>query len=141
MNKPDKLITDFLKKHHVLTLATCTANQAWCANCFYVWLEDGCCFVFTPAPVTRHGSEATQNPQVAGSVVLETNSVGKVEGIQFTGTMEVPEGELAEKAKFAYLKRFPVAVLMKTNLWVVKVNHLKMTDNRLGFGKKLVWER
>jgi len=54
--------------------------------------------------------------------------------------MEVPEGDLAEKAKVAYLKRFPVAILMKTNLWVVKVRYIKMTDNRLGFGKKLIWE-
>ena len=141
MNKPEKIVTDFLKKHHVLTLATCAENQAWCANCFYVWLEDECCFVFTTDPATRHGSEATNNPNVAGSVVLETSVVGKIQGVQFTGIMEVPEGELAEKAKFAYLKRFPVAVLMKTNLWVVKTNYLKMTDNRLGFGKKLIWER
>jgi hypothetical protein len=97
--------------------------------------------VFTTDPVTRHGAEATQNPQVAGSVVLETSVVGKIQGIQFAGTMDVPEGELAEKARFAYLKRFPVAILMKTNLWVVKVTQLKMTDNRLGFGKKLIWDR
>lgn len=140
MNQPDKRITDFIKKHHVLTLATAIDNNPWCANCFYVWLEDENCFVFTTDPVTKHGSDAIKNPQVAGSVVLETRVVGKVQGIQFTGTMEVPEGDLAEKAKIAYLKRFPVAILMKTNLWVVKAIYIKMTDNRLGFGKKLIWE-
>lgn len=141
MNQPDKRIVEFLRKHHVLTLATCTENTPWCANCFYVWLEDENCFVFTTDPVTRHGSEAIKNPQVAGSVVLETSIVGKVQGVQFTGKMVVPEGDLAEKAKRVYLKRFPVAVLMKTNLWVVQVESIKMTDNRLGFGKKLIWER
>ena len=140
MNQPDKRIVEFLRKHHVLTLATCTENTPWCANCFYVWLEDENCFVFTTDPVTRHGSEALKNPQVAGSVVLETSIVGKVQGVQFTGKMVVPEGDLAEKAKLVYLKRFPVAVLMKTNLWVVQVESIKMTDNRLGFGKKLIWE-
>ncbi len=141
MNQPDKIIIEFLRKHHVLTLATCAENTPWCANCFYVWLEDENCFVFTTDPVTRHGSEAIKNPQVAGSVVLETSIVGKVQGVQFTGKMVVPEGDLAEKAKRVYLKRFPVAVLMKTNLWVVQVESIKMTDNRLGFGKKLIWER
>ena len=140
MNQPDKRITEFIKKHHVLTLATSTENNPWCANCFYVWLDNENCFVFTTDPVTKHGSDAIKNPQVAGSVVLETSVVGKVQGIQFTGTMEVPEDDLAEKAKVAYLKRFPVAILMKTNLWVVKAGYIKMTDNRLGFGKKLIWE-
>jgi uncharacterized protein YhbP (UPF0306 family) len=140
MNQPDKRITEFIKKHHVLTLATSNENNPWCANCFYVWLDNENCFVFTTDPVTKHGSDAIKNPQVAGSVVLETSVVGKVQGIQFTGTMKVPEGDLAEKAKVAYLKRFPVAILMKTNLWVVKAGYIKMTDNRLGFGKKLIWE-
>jgi uncharacterized protein YhbP (UPF0306 family) len=28
---------------------------------------------------------------------------------------------------------------MNTHLWVVKLTMIKMTDNRLGFGKKLIW--
>jgi uncharacterized protein YhbP (UPF0306 family) len=77
---------------------------------------------------------------VACSIVLETQSVGKIRGIQFRGIMEKPGKELKLKAKMAYLKRFPYAALMKTSLWIVKVNYIKMTDNRLGFGKKLIWE-
>ncbi len=37
MNKPDKKITEFILKHHVLTLATSADNSPWCANCFYVY--------------------------------------------------------------------------------------------------------
>jgi uncharacterized protein YhbP (UPF0306 family) len=50
-----------------------------------------------------------------------------------------PEGELLARAKSGYLKRFPVAILMDTRLWIVKLTCIKMTDNRLGFGKKIVW--
>ncbi len=46
---------------------------------------------------------------------------------------------MLSKARWAYLKRFPLAVLMDTHLWVVKLTFIKMTDNRLGFGKKIVW--
>ena len=141
MSHPEKLVLDFIKKHHVLTLATSINNNPWCANCFYVYLENEDCFVFTTDPVTKHGSDAIANPDVAGSVVLETSIIGKIQGLQFRGVMEVPEGELVEKAKIAYLKKFPVAILMKTNLWVVKVNYMNMTDNWLGFGKKLIWEK
>jgi uncharacterized protein YhbP (UPF0306 family) len=46
---------------------------------------------------------------------------------------------MLKKSKKAYLKKFPVALLMETTLWVVGITYLKMTDNRLGFGKKIVW--
>ena len=124
MNHPEKRITDFIRKHHVLTLATCVENNPWCANCFYVWLEDENCFVFTSDDATKHVQDVNENPKVAGSVVLETNVVGKIQGIQFRGEMKVPEGSLAEKAKSAYLKRFPFAILMKTNLWILRVDYI-----------------
>jgi hypothetical protein len=140
MGHPEKRIVDFISQHHVLTLATCVENNPWCANCFYVWLEDENCFVFTTDNATKHAQDAIQNQNVAGSVVLETSVVGKIRGIQFRGTMQIPENELASKARFAYLKKFPFAILMDTKLWIVRVNYIKMTDNRLGFGKKLIWE-
>jgi uncharacterized protein YhbP (UPF0306 family) len=78
---------------------------------------------------------------VAGSVVLETMIIGKIRGIQFRGIISEPAGDLAAKAKNAFLKRFPVAMLMETRLWVVELIHIKMTDNRLGFGKKMIWDK
>jgi len=71
--------------------------------------------------------------------VLETMVIGKIRGIQFQGRVSEPEGELMSKSKTAYLKRFPVAILMDTRLWIVKLSYIKMTDNRLGFGKKLIF--
>jgi uncharacterized protein YhbP (UPF0306 family) len=141
MKNPEKRIIDFIHQHHVLTLATCVDNHAWCANCFYVYLEDENCFVFTSENKTKHVQDVMVNSRVAGSVVLETSTVGKIRGIQFNGKMEIPKNDLADKAKYAYLKRFPFAVLMKTSLWVIHVDYIKMTDNRLGFGKKLIWEK
>ena len=141
MKNPEKRIVDFINEHHVLTLATSLENNPWCANCFYIYLEEENCFVFTSDDATKHVQDVLENSKVAGSVVLETNTVGKIQGIQFRGTMEKPEGNLNSKAKKAYLKRFPYAVLMKTSLWVLFPDYIKMTDNRLGFGKKLIWEK
>jgi uncharacterized protein YhbP (UPF0306 family) len=140
MNHPDKRIVDFIKEHHVLTLATCTDNNAWCAHCYYVWLNDENCFAFTSGLDSKHVQDVNVNPKVAGSVVLETKIVGKVQGIQFTGTMEIPGNDLASKAKIAYLKRFPLAVVLKSPLWVLRADYIKMTDNLLGLGKNLIWE-
>jgi len=141
MTELNPRISEFLHKHHVLTLATCAENVPWCANCFYVWLEERASFVFTSDNQTKHIQDLREGNLVAGSVVLETESIGKIRGIQFTGRLDKPEGELAKISKKAYLKRFPYAVLMKTNIWVLEVDYIKMTDNRLGFGKKLIWER
>jgi uncharacterized protein len=137
----DKRVIEFFRKHHVLTIATTVDNEPWCANCFYTYLEEDNALVFTTDADTRHGREFLKNPVVSGSVVLETMAVGKIQGIQFQGIVSEPSGELLSKAKWAYLKKFPPAVLMNTHLWVVELTLIKMTDNRLGFGKKLLWTR
>lgn len=135
----DRRIARFFRKHHVLTVATAIDNEPWCASCFYVFLEEENSLVFTTDLKTRHGQEFLRNPYVAGSVALETKIIGRIRGIQFQGVISEPAGDLADKAKSAYLKRFPVAMLMETHLWVVKLTFVKYTDNRLGFGKKLIW--
>ncbi len=141
MEMPAKEIRDFIRKHHVLTLATCSEGVPWCAHCFYAWMEGENWLVFTSDDHTRHVKEAEANPEVAGGIVLETSVVGKIRGIQFRGVMRRPAEEERGAVRRAYLKRFPFAALMNTSLWIVELSHLKMTDNRLGFGKKRYWRR
>ncbi|MFH0841621.1 MAG: pyridoxamine 5'-phosphate oxidase family protein [Bacteroidota bacterium] len=137
----DRRIIKFFRKHHVLTIATTVKDEPWCATCFYVYLEEENALIFTTDLKTRHGQEFLKNSNVAGTVALETKIIGKIQGIQFQGIVTEPDGELTGKVQKAYLTRFPVAMLMDTHLWVVTLTHIKFTDNRLGFGKKLVWER
>ena len=137
----DKRIIKFLKKHHVLTISTSTGNTPWCASCFYVFLEDENALVFTSDLKTRHGQEFIKNPIVSGTVALETKIIGKIRGVQFSGIISEPSGRLLDTARSSYLKRFPVAMLMETRLWIVELTYIKFTDNRLGFGKKIIWEK
>lgn len=139
MKEIDHRIVEFINKHHVLTLATTFKNIPYCANCFYVYYQDENMLVFTTDHHTKHAQDAVAQNIVAGSIVLETNVVGKIQGLQFQGRMYEPKDEQLRKVKSRYLKRFPVAMLMKTNLWVVELRFLKYTDNRLGFGKKIIW--
>lgn len=137
----DERIVRFFRKHHVLTIATSVKDEPWCANCFYVYLEEKNALVFTTGHETRHGKEFLKNKVVAGSVVLETPVIGKIRGIQFQGIVSEPEGVLSKTVRKSFLKRFPVAMLMETHLWIVELTHIKMTDNRLGFGKKIIWRK
>lgn len=137
----DKRIIRFIKKHHVLTLATAADNKPYCANCFYIYDEEKNLFIYTTSDDTEHGKQANKNPNVAASVVLETSTVGKIQGLQISGKMYRPENQLRKDCKKKYLKRFPYAAVMMPELWVLEPNFFKYTDNRLGFGKKLIWEK
>jgi uncharacterized protein YhbP (UPF0306 family) len=139
MTQPDQRMVAYLRKHHVLTLATCCENRPWCCNCFYVYVDRLRGLVFTSDATTRHIAQAVQQPYVAGSIVLESTVVGKLQGIQLEGKLIEADGELLKEIKAAYLKRFPFAILMDTRLWFLELSTMKMTDNRLGFGKKLYW--
>lgn len=124
-----------------MTLSTCINLRPWSANCFYAFNAEKMTVIFTSGFETRHIKEAMQNSYVAGNVVLETTVVGKIQGIQFSGELFLPEGELAAEVNKIYLRKFPFAALMDTTLWELRIDYAKMTDNRLGFGKKLIWER
>lgn len=141
MQQPDDRILKMVKKHHVLTLATCFDDQPWCASCFYAWMSAENAFVFTSDETTRHGKESLENQKVAANIYLETKVVGKIRGVQVSGVIEKPHGEALERVRKRYLRRFPYARLMETTMWILRPDILKMTDNRLGFGKKLIWKR
>ena len=125
----------FLRRHHVLTLATVAEGVPYCSNAFYCYDKERNLLVFTSDPATRHAQEMERNPRVAASVVLETKIVGRVQGLQLCGTAARAD----ETAKRAYLKRFPYAALAELTLWAIRPDYMKLTDNTLGFGKKLIW--
>jgi hypothetical protein len=129
-----------LHRHHLLSIATVSDRGPWCASCFYAWDEENNALVITTDPVTRHGSEFRSNPAVAGTIALETWRVGRIRGVQFTGVVKEPQGEELAHARKIYLRRFPYAALADIHLWVISLNYIKLTDNRLGFGKKIIQE-
>lgn len=141
MNSIDKRILEFINEHHILTLAVTRDLQPWCATCFYVYDDVRNIFIFTSEDDTRHIRDAfeTGNFLVAGAIALETKMVGKIRGIQFTGEMFKLTGTDVKLARKQYREKFPVARFSRLYLWALRPDHIKMTDNRLGFGKKLTW--
>ena len=133
----DERFIKFIKKHHVLTLATVNGEgMPYVANCFYAFDTKRNLFVFTSDLATRHGAEMAANSSVALSIVLETRIVGRVQGLQVTG--RALRGD--DEARKCYIKRFPYAAAADLEIWMVAPTMMKLTDNTLGFGKKLVWQ-
>jgi len=137
----NKRIKSLLRRHHLLSIATFSGRGPWCASCFFAWDEENNTLVITTDPATRHGAEFRSNPSVAGTIALETKRIGRIRGAQFTGTVSEPAGEELARARKVYLRRFPFAALTEIHLWVIKLDYIKLTDNRLGFGHKETWQR
>ena len=137
----DKSIIKFIKDHHVLTLATSVGEYPYVSNMFYAFDDNKFRFIITSDESTKHIEDILANPNVGIGVVLETKIVGKICGLQATGIISKPVDEEFKSVRLQYIKRFPYAIAMNLELWVIDVNFAKYTDNKLGFGKKLLWNR
>lgn len=138
----DVRMRSFINDHHVLGLATVADNKPYCATMFYAFLEEHNAFVINSAEDTQHGTNMLKNNEVSGTIALETKIIGKIQGIQFCGQIcRIEEFEHEVTARAAYFRRFPYASFSQPQLWVIKLDFVKMTDNRLGFGKKLIWRK
>ena len=135
----DEHIVKFIKKHHLLTLATTDDDGTpYCSNAFYAFDSDSGAFIFTAGDGTRHLEQMTARPAVAASVALETRIVGRIRGVQICG--RVVAGSSADKA--LYLRRFPYAAAAGLReVWRLEPSFIKLTDNTLGFGKKIIWTK
>lgn len=137
-NKDLERIDSFLQEHHVMSLATSNRDEISSCNLFYAYDKESISFVVASSDDTAHIQHILQNSSVAGSVVLETKTVGKIQGVQFRGNFSVLEDKELESL---YFSKFPYALAMNPKLWQIKIDYFKMTDNRLGFGKKLIWSQ
>ncbi len=129
-------ISSFLKKHHVLTLATSDSNELSACSLFYSYCENTISFIVASSDETQHIQNINQDNRVAGNILLETKTVGKIQGVQFRGEFLLLTDTQQRKS---YFQSFPQAIVMKPKLWQIKINYFKMTDNMLGFGKKIIW--
>ena len=136
MSKTLSKVADFVGEHHVMSLATTFDSELSVCSLFYVYDKETRCFVVASSKDTLHMRHIEQNSSVAGNILLETQSVGKIQGLQFRGQF-LPIKE--ESLKKLYFKKFPYALALNPTLYKIEVDFFKLTDNRLGFGKKLIW--
>lgn len=130
-------VDGFIAGHHLLSLAT-SGERLWCCSMFYAYDAVEAAFIVASDEMTEHMRNVACDEKVAGTVALETKTVGKIRGIQFAGEMRRADDE---RARELYYGRFPYARVMNPMLWRIALSEIKMTDNTLGFGKKISWKR
>jgi len=128
-------IVAFVQEHHVLALATASNGYPYVAPLFYAYDTARHCFVFASGSETEHARQMIETTDVAAGIYLETETVGKIRGLQLLGRV-LPADDADRKC---YFGTFPYARAMLPTLWRLEPRWMKLTDNRLGFGKKLIW--
>jgi uncharacterized protein YhbP (UPF0306 family) len=137
MHKDLAHITSFIEEHHVMSLATHAEEALSVCSLFYVYVAAAESFVVASALDTTHIEHIEKNSRVAGNILLESKKVGEIKGVQFQGEFRAVQDSSLKKE---YFKKFPYALAMLPKLWQIKIDSFKMTDNALGFGKKLIWQ-
>lgn len=137
----DKKISEYIISKKVFSIATSVNNIPYSANCYYAFDPTTFSLLFLSDKTTRHIKEAILNNIIAGTISSEAKTVATIKGIQFTGKFIVPTDENKEDFYTIYYKKFPFAKLKPAPIWAVSIEFIKMTDNTLGFGTKLIWEK
>lgn len=132
-------IRDFLLSNTNLSLAVSVSNIPYCAHCFYAYDPASNAIYFKSKNTTKHIWQALLNNRVAGTIAPNNLKVNRIQGIQFQGIFSGCQSEHEVIATNTYYKKHPAALVMKGELWVIEPVYFKMTDNTLGFGRKLEW--
>jgi uncharacterized protein len=116
-------------------------NNPHCFSCFYSYDASESCLYYKSSFDRQHSAILLKNPVVAGTILPDKLDLLKINGVQFEGIVLSLNHPLANEASSHYYRRHPVALTMSGEIWTIQINKIKLTDNTLGFGTKINWER
>ncbi len=138
----NKSIVEFIEKQKSCTLCCVDENgKPYCFSCFYVFNAEHGLLYFKSSTKSRHAGILLKKPLVAGTILPDKLNVLLVKGIQLEGLVLPENHYLKEQAASFYHKKNPAAMAVSGDIWIVRIDKIKMTDSTLGFGKKITWSR
>ena len=134
---------------HFINKQTCASiccvndqeKSPYCFSCFYTFNSEEGLLYFKSSQQSHHSAIITTNPLVAGTILPDKLNVLQIKGLQFQGEVLPDDHPLAKEAFAHYHKQHPMALAMPGHMWTIQITVIKMTDNSLGFGKKITWKR
>jgi hypothetical protein len=136
----DDRIVDFLSNNHLLSLATSKENIPHACNCYYVYDRTQHFLIFSSDPKTNHANHFLYNPHVSVTISKDNIDYKKIQGVQLSAVVHLIQKDL-ERYTEIYLNKFPFAKNMPLYLWFLEIISVKMTDNNLGLGNKINWQK
>lgn len=130
-------------EHHVMGLATMGDNGPYSTPVFYA-VSDDCESLFYMSSIsTVHSQHILKDPRVSATIYSDSRDILSLHGIQMSGIVTTLEGSASERAKENYFRRYAMArvgqYLRKDHrLFALKLNTIKIVDNRCGFGTSIL---
>ena len=142
-NQLHQEIDNYLRTHHVMTLATVDEKGTWAAALFYA--ECGLNLIFLSAGHTRHAQNIKANNRVSATIQENYQNWEDIKGIQFEAYVRRLEGNEKEVAIEMYLEKFPIikkpasqiqAALTKVNWYELQPEVIFFINNAKGLGHR-----
>lgn len=139
-------VADHLRRHHVMTLATCSADGPWAAAVFYA--HAGHRFYFVSSPRSRHACDLARDPRCAATIQSDGDEWTQVKGVQLEGTVHRLHGDDVHRAREHYggkfalvarLDRAPAAIVeafARVGWYCLTAERMVFVDNSRGFGHR-----
>lgn len=118
-----------------------TTGKPYCFSCFYAFYVQNGFLYYKSSPDTRHSQIILQHPLVAGTILPNKLNKLHIRGLQFEGEVLPFTSSDAKEAASHYYNTYPLARAVGGEIWTIQINSIKYTDNSLGFGKKIAWQR
>jgi len=142
MSAINKTITLYLQRQTCATIC-CTDKYGipYCFSCYYVFNADNGLLYFKSSGDAHHAALLVNNAAVAGTILPDKLNKLIVRGVQLQGEVLDQFHPMAKDAFALYHKENAMALAIKGKVFTIRLDFLKMTDSRLGFGKKITWKR
>ena len=137
---------DYLRTHHVATLATMAVDGPWAAAVFYV--NDGNTLYFLSSPNSRHCCNLKQDARAAATIQADYSDWPEIKGVQLEGKVSLLCGAEEDLARRLYTEKFPlvgklgqapaaiVTALARVRWYRLAPTRLFFIDNSIGFGQR-----
>jgi len=134
----DKRIIEFISQQKTASVCCLDENNnPYCFSVFFVFDKDRERLYFKSSSSSSHVRYLLLNKEIAGTILPDKLNLLAIQGIQFTGS--ICPGESIHFAARAYHKKIPFALAMPGDVWAIQLKTIKLTDNTIGIGKKILW--
>ena len=137
-----EIIKDFIQQQTCAAICCVdSSGSPYCFSCFYAYNDEENLLYFKSFVESHHVALLKENPLIAGAILPDKLNTFLIKGIQFEGTVLDAEGDAAKQASGKYYRRHPVAYAVPGEVWIIRIEHIKMTYSTTGFINKVSWSR
>lgn len=138
----DKRIIEFIMKQTCTSICCAGENgNPYCFSCFYAFNPAVGLLYYKSSPDSYHSKLIQSSPEIAATILPDKLNRLMPKGIQLQGRVLELLHPMATNASTIYYKKYPIAMAIKGEVFTISLTQIKMTDNSLGIGKKILWNR